>query len=79
MRKNDPKVEIGKIKTNTWFVCFLKCMLNYRAHALQSKLNKVSISNFVLFRLQSMSFKIEQAFEKTNQIFHQKRAKKDIY
>ena len=43
---------------------FVKCLLNFRAHALQSKLNIVSISNFVKFRLQSMSFKIERAFEK---------------
>ena len=48
------------------FLCSNKCSReNFRAHALQSELNKVSISNFVKFRLQSMSSKIEQAFEKT--------------
>ena len=30
----------------------------------QSELNTVSLSNFVKFRLQSMSSKVEQAFEK---------------
>ena len=64
LRKNDPKVWIGKIKTKTWFVCFFKCLLNFTAHALQSELNKVSISNFVKLQLQSMSSKIEQAFKK---------------
>ena len=73
-------VGIDKIKTKkTWYVCFLKCSLNFRAHALQSELRKISISNFVKFQLQSMSFKIELAFEKTNIIFHQNRAKKEIY
>ena len=46
------------------FVSFFKCSLNFRAHALQSELTKVSISNFVKFRLQSMSCKIEREFEK---------------
>ena len=41
-----------------------KCLLNFRAHALQSELNKVSISNFVKFRLQSLSLKDERASEK---------------
>ena len=45
---------------------FFKCSLNFRAHALQLELSKVSISNFVKFKLQSMSSKIEGAFEKTN-------------
>ena len=79
MRKNDPKVRIGKMKTKTWFLCFFKCLLHFRADALQSELNKVSISNFVKFRLQRMNSKIERAFEKTNQNFHQNRAIKDIY
>ena len=35
-----------------------------RAHAPQLELIEVSISNFVKFLLQSMSYKIEQAFEK---------------
>ena len=30
----------------------------------QSELNTVSLSNFVKFRLQSMSSKVEQAFER---------------
>ena len=67
------------MKIKTWFVRFFKCSLNFRAHALQSELSKTSISNFVKFELQSMSSKIERAFEKTNKIFHQNRAKKDIY
>ena len=60
-------------------VIVFKGLLNLKAHAVQSELNKVGYTNFAKFRLQSMSFKIEQAFEKTNKIFHQNRAKKDIY
>ena len=52
------------MKTKTWFVCFYKCLYDFRSHALQSELNKVSISNIVKFRLQSMSSKIEREFEK---------------
>ena len=77
VQKNYPKVRIGKMKTKTCFS--FKRSLNFRAHALQSKLNKVSIPNFVKFRLQSLSAKIERAFEKTNKIFHLNRANKDIY
>ena len=40
--------------------------LNFQAHALQFKLNKVGYTNFAKFRFQSMSFQIEQAFEKRN-------------
>ena len=40
--KNDLEVGIGKLKTKTWFVCFFKCSLSFRAHALQSDLSKVS-------------------------------------
>ena len=46
------------------FCPFFKCLLDFRAHALQLELNKVVYTNFVKFRLQSMSFKIERAFEK---------------
>ena len=53
------------MNTKTFFVCFFKCSLNFIAQALQSELNKVSLSNFVKFRLQSMTSKIERAFEKT--------------
>ena len=49
------------------FSCFFKCLLNFRAHALQSEVTKVSVSNFVKVWLQSMSSQIEQAFEKTKQ------------
>ena len=49
---------------NTFFVLFSKPCFNFRAHARQSKLNKVSISNFVKFQFQSMSSKFERAFEK---------------
>ena len=49
------------------YVRFFKCSLNFRAHALQSELNKVGYTNFAKFRLQSMSSKIERAFEKNKQ------------
>ena len=40
---------------------FFKCSLNFRAHALQLEFNKVGYTDFVKFRLQSMSSKIVQA------------------
>ena len=40
-----------------------KCMLNLKAQYWKSELIKVSISNFVKFRLQSLISKIERAFE----------------
>ena len=43
----------------TIFCQFFKCLLNFSADALQSELNKVSISD-----LQRISPKIEGAFEK---------------
>ena len=43
--KNDVKVGFGKMKIKTWNVCFFKCLLNLRAHALQSELSKVSLSS----------------------------------
>ena len=48
------------------YVHFFKFSLNFRANALQLKSNKVRYTNFAKFQLQSMSSKIERAFEKTN-------------
>ena len=48
------------------YVRFFKCSLNFKAYALQFELNKVEYTNFAKFQLQSMSSKIEGAFEKTN-------------
>ena len=39
-------------------------LAQFEAHTLQSELNKVSISNFLKFQLQSNSSRIELAFEK---------------
>ena len=64
METNDVKVGVAKMKTKTFFSWFFKFLLNFKAHALQLELNKVSISNFVKFRLQSLGSKIEQAFDK---------------
>ena len=47
-----------------FFLPFFKCLLNFRAHALQLELNKVGYNNFFKFGLQSMSSKIERALEK---------------
>ena len=51
------------------FVVFFKFSLNLRAHALQSELNKVWYTKFGKFQLQSMSSKIERAFEKQQKMF----------
>ena len=50
------------------FVPFFKCLHNFKAYALQLELSKVSISNFVKFQLQIMSFKIAQAFAKRTKL-----------
>ena len=60
------------------FCCFFKCSLNFRAHALQLELNKVGYTNFVKFRLQSMSSKIERAFEKRTKFSIKIRLKRTI-
>ena len=64
MPKNYVKVGIGIMKTKTYVVLFFKCSLNFEANALQLELTKVRISTLVKFERQSMSFKIEGAFEK---------------
>ena len=46
------------------FCHFFKCLLNLKAHVLQSEINKVSTSNVVKFQLQCISSQIEWAFEK---------------
>ena len=63
-RKIDVKVGVGKLKTKNIYCHFFKCLPNFRAHVLQSNLNKVSIFNFVKFQLQRMNSKIEQALKK---------------
>ena len=78
MKKNHDKDGVGKMKTKTYFCCFFKGLLDLRAHALQSEINKVSISNLVKFRLQSMSSKIEPAFEKTTKFSMKIRLKRTI-
>ena len=57
------KLEFAKCRQNTFSVLFFKCSFNFRAHAFQSELSKVSIFNFVKFQLQSKSSEIEQAFK----------------
>ena len=52
------------MKTTNIFCLFFKFSLDFRPHALQSKLNKNSISNFLKFWLQSMSSKIERSLKK---------------
>ena len=54
------------------FVLF-KYSLNSRVGADIFELNKVSISNFVKFQLQSMSSKIKRAFKKKSSKLGQKR------
>ena len=46
----------------------LNCSLNFIAHALQLELNKIGYTNFVKFRLQSISSKIERAFKKMTKL-----------
>lgn len=65
-----------------FFSCFFKCSLNFKAHALQFDFNKVGYTSFAKFRLQSMSSKIERAFEKTNIpcfYLHLKKSKSKLF
>ena len=63
MKKSLDKDGMGKMKTKTYFVVFLNARSTLELMLCNRKPNKVSISNFVQFRLQSMSSKVEQAFE----------------
>ena len=67
------------MKIKNIFCPFFKCSFNFRAHALQSESNKVSISNFLKFSLQSISSKIEQAFEKRTKFFKEIGPKSTLF
>ena len=49
VQTNYIKVGIVKNEDKNIVFPFFKCLLNFRAYALQSELNKFSISNFVKF------------------------------
>ena len=58
-----------KIKKN--IICFLfKVSLNERAVTPTLELNEGNVSTFAKFKYERSSSKTEQAFEKTNMIFH---------
>ena len=57
-------MELAKLRKKH-ILLFFQMLPQFRAHALQSELNKVSISKFVKFLLQSMISKNKRAFEKT--------------
>ena len=63
------------MKIKTLFVCFFKCSFLKRVCAVIFELDEVSTSNFVKFRFQRMTLKIERVFEKTNKILSKKLAK----
>ena len=62
--KTTLKLELAKWRQKHGLFVFSNARSNLRDHALQSELNKDSISNFVKFELQSMSSKVERAFKK---------------
>ena len=76
LKKWKLKLGLEKWKQNI-FCPFFKRLLNFWTHALQSELNKVSISNIVKSQWQNMSSKSEQAFEKITKKILENRAKKD--
>ena len=55
---------------------FFKCSFIKRAWSVIFELDEVSILNFVKFRFQRMTLKIEGVFEKINNILSQKLAKR---
>ena len=64
------------MKIKTLFVRFFKCSFVLRVGAVIFELDKVSMSNFVKFKLLGMTLKIERVFEKTNIILSQKLSKR---
>ena len=64
------------MKIKTLFVYFFKCSFIKRVGSVIFELDEVSISNFVKFRFQRMTLKIEGVFEKINNILSQKLAKR---
>ena len=64
------------MKIKTWFVRFFKGSFVLRVGAVIFELDKVSMSNFVRFKFQSMTLKIEIVFEKTNKILSQTLVKR---
>ena len=52
------------MKTKTWVVYFFKCLFVLRVGAVIFELNKVSMSNFVKLKFQSMTLKIERVSKK---------------
>ena len=73
------KLELAKLKQKTFFVIFFKCLLNFRAYALQLEHNKVGYTNFVKFQLQGISSKIERAFENMTKFSIKTGSKKTIF
>ena len=59
------KLELQNVDKKKYF---FRCSFNFRVHVLQLELNKVSISNFVKFQLESIGFKIARAIEKMTKI-----------
>ena len=57
---------------------FFKCSFVLRVGAVIFELDKVSMSNFVMFKFWSMTLKIEGVFEKMNKIFSKKLAKRTL-
>ena len=64
------------MKIKTLCVCFYKCSFIKRVGSVIFELDEVSISKVVKFRFQHMTLKIERVFEKINNIFSQKLAKR---
>ena len=73
--KNDFTVGDSKKKIKTLFVYFFKCLFIKRVWSVIFELDEATLSNFVKFRFQRITLKIEQVFGKINNIPSQKLAK----
>ena len=78
VQKNHGKDGVGKMKKKTYFVVLSKARSILELMLCNRNLTKRSISNFVKFRLQSISSKIERAFEKTTKFSIKIRLKRTL-
>ena len=69
-------IRIGQEMLCLSYAGFFKCSLILRVGAVIFELDKVSMSNIVMFEFRSMTLEIKGVFERTNKILSKKIAKR---
>ena len=77
--KRTLQLELAKWRKKTLYGYFFKCSFIKRVWSVIFKLNEVTLSNFVKFRFQRMTLKIERVFEEINNISSQNLAKRAMH